>query len=419
MHRILADYLADLKLITRNARLFLIGGLLLGVLSAFMQLLLNLYFKDTGYGEAFIGSVLSVYAVGGVVAAIPSAYFIARYKLKPLLIGSSLLLSLTFALLIGAELEIVIMLTAFLVGVLLTFVRVASGPFIMRNSSARERTLVFSLSFSNFIVAGIVGSLVGGWLQDLFLQVTGNIALSYRYTLWIAATVAALAVIPFAMIVAKAPLPDEVRKAFNLTLLKQNWRLFFRLIFPHFLVGAGAGLIIPFLNLYFRERFQLEPAEIGIFYSLLQATMLVAVLTGPILRRRFGFIRTVVITELLSVPFMVALCYTENLSLAVGAFLLRGALMNMAQPVSNTFAMEAVPEEHQGLVNSLITVAWTGSWAISTSIGGAVIEHSGFVPSFWLAIGLYVVSAIFYFLFFAKHERYDNGGYRYLPPGMR
>jgi len=147
--------------------------------------------------------------------------------------------------------------------------------------------------------------------------------------------------------------------------------------------------------------------------------MLVAVLTGPILRRRFGFIRTVVITELLSVPFMVALCYTENLSLAVGAFLLRGALMNMAQPVSNTFAMEAVPVEHQGLVNSLITVAWTGSWAISTSIGGAVIEHSGFVPSFWLAIGLYVVSAIFYFLFFAKHERYDNGGYRYLPPGMR
>ncbi|MFH2056875.1 MAG: MFS transporter, partial [bacterium] len=345
MRRILADYLADLKLITRNVKLFLVGGLLVGVLSAFMMLLLNLYFKDIGYGEGFIGQVLSMYALGGVVAAIPAAYVIARFKLKPLLIGSTLLLSASFALMVGAELQVLILSTSFLLGMLLTLLRVAGGPFIMRNSTEQERTLLFSLSFANFIVAGILGSLGGGWLQEVSLDLTGDVALSYRYTLWFSAGVAVLAVVPFSLITAKAPLPDEVKKTFSLAALRRKWRLFFRLTFPHFLVGAGAGLIIPFLNLYFRNRFGLTPPQIGVYYSILQAIMLVAVLTGPILRRRFGFIRTVVITEVLSIPFMAALCYTENLTLAVGAFLLRGALMNMAQPVSNTFALEAVREE--------------------------------------------------------------------------
>jgi predicted MFS family arabinose efflux permease len=418
MNRLLADYLADLRLMTRNVKLFLLGGLLIGVLAAFMFLLLNLYLKDIGFGETFIGRVLAMFALGGVIAAIPSAYFIARYKLKPLLIGSTLLLTATFAVLVATDLEALILSTALLLGMTMTLLRVAGGPFIMRNSSKQERTLLFSLSFANFIIAGILGSLGGGWLQKLVLNWTGDIALSYRYTLWTAAAIATLAIIPFSLIKAKAPLPDEVKRAFNLEALRRKWRLFFRLIFPHFLLGCGAGLIIPFLNLYFRDRFELTPPQIGIYYSMLQATMLIAVLAGPILRRRFGFIRTVTVTELLSIPFMVVLCYTEYLPLAVGAFLLRGALMNMAQPVSNTFAMEAVQNEDHGLINSLISIAWTSSWAISAPIGGYVIERFGFVPSFWLAIGFYIASAAFYYFYFAGAERAENGHYRITPPGM-
>ena len=55
MNRIVTDYLADLKLITRNVWLFLLATLMIGLLQAFMFLLLNLYFKDIGFGEEQAG----------------------------------------------------------------------------------------------------------------------------------------------------------------------------------------------------------------------------------------------------------------------------------------------------------------------------------------------------------------------------
>jgi hypothetical protein len=154
----------------------------------------------------------------------------------------------------------------------------------MRNSTDQERTLLFSLLFANFMIAGIIGSVGGGAMQEWLHRLTGELAKAYQYTLSFSALVAVLAVIPFALIKARAPSPEEVKKAFSLSAIRRKWRLFFKLTFPHFLVGAGAGLIIPFLNLYFRTRFQLDPAQIGVFFSMLQVTMLVGVLLGPVLR---------------------------------------------------------------------------------------------------------------------------------------
>jgi predicted MFS family arabinose efflux permease len=213
-----------------------------------------------------------------------------------------------------------------------------------------------------------------------------------------------LAVVPFALIEAKAPSRDEAKRVFSLSAIKQKGPLFFKLTLPYFLLGAGAGLIIPFLNLYFRNRFDLSPTHIGFYFSILQFTMLAAVLVVPILKRRFGFIRTVVYSELASVPFMLILCYTQDLTMAFWAFLFRGALMNMGQPVGTTFMMEAVQPEDHGLINSLSSVAWTASWAVSAQVGGAIIEHSGFVAVFLVAIALYLASSLAYYYFFSGTE---------------
>lgn len=404
MHRIITDYVTDIRLITRNNILFLLGGLLMGLLMSFMHLLLNLYLKDIGYGETFIGQVLSSLAIGGVVAALPSAYLVARFRIKPVLILAAVVSSAAFYLLASTQISILLMGAAFTIGMMNTIRQVAAAPFIMRNSTETERTLLFSLNFSTWMIAGIIGSYGGGYLRDYLFQAIGDAARAYQYTLIAAALLGLLAIIPFAMIRARPPSPDEVKKVFSLKALRQKGPLFFKLTLPYFLLGAGAGLIIPFLNLYFRNRFELSPTRIGFYFSIMQFTMLGAVLIVPILKRQFGFIRTVVLTELASVPFMLILCFTENLALAFWAFLFRGALMNMGQPVGTTFMMEAVKPEDHGLINSLSSMAWTSSWAVSTQVGGAMIEHSGFVPVFLIAIGLYLASSITYYYFFSGTE---------------
>jgi MFS family permease len=121
-------------------------------------------------------------------------------------------------------------------------------------------------------------------------------------------------------------------------------------------------------------------------------------------------VRTIVFTELASIPFMLILAYSYNFPLVFMAFLLRGALMNMGQPVGTNFAMEMVPKSHQGLMNALLMFAWTSSWMISTRIGGMVIEIYGYTVSLLVAIILYVISALTYFMFFRKAEKFTDEG---------
>jgi predicted MFS family arabinose efflux permease len=166
----------------------------------------------------------------------------------------------------------------------------------------------------------------------------------------------------------------------------------------------GAGLIIPFLNLYFRDRFGLTPQTIGVYYGLVHASMILGVMLGPELARRFGMIRTIVYTEWASIPFMILLAFTHNLPLATAAFLLRGALMNLGVPISNNYMMERVGLADRAMVNSCSMMAWSLSWAITTGVGGVLIEHGGYETPLLLACGLYVVASGMYFTFFHAHD---------------
>jgi len=178
-----------------------------------------------------------------------------------------------------------------------------------------------------------------------------------------------------------------------------------RLVLPKFITGLGAGLVIPFINLYFRDRFLLPPDRIGTIFAVAQAVTVVAFLVGPHLARRTGMIRAIAATELLSIPFFITMAYTQRLDLAIMAFWMRGALMNMNQPISGAFTMEMVRPEQQPLANALVEFAWHGAWMISTQIGGWMIEKNGFQLPMMITVGFYVVASLLYLTFFHDAER--------------
>ena len=127
--------------------------------------------------------------------------------------------------------------------------------------------------------------------------------MAYRWVLWCSAGCGLLGAFAYSRLPSGAISERRVRTPVR-EFLRTKGRLFFRLVFPSFLVGLGAGLIIPFLNLYFRDRFNLSTQTIGIYYAMVQASMIVGVLFGPELARRYGMVRTIVISELASLPFM-------------------------------------------------------------------------------------------------------------------
>ena len=400
----LAHYISSARLLSKNAKLYLLGAFLFGITHANFQLLFNLYLREGGAAETTIGDVLAWIARGSALLALPAGFLLMRVRLKPVLIFSVLFYSAAVFMLSSWDDLSWLWPFAMVAGMSITFFRISGAPFYMRNSTPKERPLLFALGFGMMSLAGGLGSLGAGYLVTFLNAQTGDLVLAHRYALYVGISIGALAVIPFSLIKSKRPSAEESRQRLKLSEILQRMPLYLRVFIPYFLLGSGAGLIIPFLNIYFRDRFGQSAGEIGLYFFGVQIAMFLGTLAAPAFVRKIGRVRTIVLTELLSIPFMLVLAYTDQLGLAVAAFLLRGAFMNLGQPVATNFSMEIVSEREQGLLNSLMHLAWTGSWALSTSFGGALIEKHGYELPFYLTIGLYILSASLYYLFFHGYE---------------
>jgi predicted MFS family arabinose efflux permease len=403
-------YIQHLKLFSKNARLFLLGAFFVGLAFAGFQLLFNLYMKELSYKESAIGQILSMNAWGAVIITLPIAYILQKFQIRKVLIFSTLLASM-FYFLQATILELKGLLwVSLILGMSVASYRVAAAPFFMKNSTPQERTYLFSMNFGIMMLAAMVGSLGGGYLVSLFNNILKNQVWAYRGSLYVAVFLGLLGVIPFYLI---KPEKSENEKGesliWEIKLLKERGGLLLKLCVPFFIVGLGAGLIIPFLNLYFRDRFLLPAKSIGVYYALLQFFMLAGIILGPVLSKKVGMIKSVVWTQLASIPFMVCLAFTNFLPLAVMAFLLRGALMNMNQPITTNFSMEKVSEKEQPLTNSLTALAWTLSWGISANLGGKLIQAYGYTLPLLIATGLYILSSILYYYFFSSQEDRELG----------
>jgi len=406
------DYLAHVRMFSPNARRFLAGSFFMGFGFSVFWLLFNLYLKEVGFGEGKIGSVIAASSVGTVIAAIPAALLIDRFKIKYILIIASMLdatalISQALSTSLGA-----LRLMSGLSGAMWTVHFIAASPFFMRNSTPDERPYLFGVNMAISRFSGFIGALAGGYIPARLAEAGVALIYGYRYTLMGAGILAGMAIFAYLTIKAKGPTASKTRLGDYLGAgtLKTTGKL----IIPHFIIGTGAGLVIPFLNLYFLHRFGLESDFIGRIFSLEALFAVTGFLIGPALARRIGLIKTVVATQLLSIPFFFILAFTNHLYVAIIAFMFRGALMNMAWPMYNNLAMEIVPERNQTGANSVLSLAWNLSWMVSTSLGGVIIEKSGFTAVMLITITVYMISSLSAWLLFRQYEAIGKG--RLLPP---
>ena len=388
-------YFENLGLFSRNARLFLVGTFFMGMGFSGFMLLFNLYLKEMGFLESRIGNIITATTLGTVIMALPASVLIRKVPIKRLLLIATPIATFSYLIQLSVSTYHLIIAGGFMAGLAAVFSRVASGPFFMRNSTQKERPYLFSMQFALWLVAGIIGSLLAGFLPGI-IERSGTVSyLAYRYTLYIFACLVLVALLPYSMI--KEMPVGKVDK-----MKIHSWRLILKLFLPGLTVGIGAGLSIPFLNLYFKNVFQTATSYIGILYSGQQFLMITGLLIAPVIAEKIGKIRTVVVSQLVSIPFLVVLGLTTNFVLAIIAFLVRAALMNMAQPLFTNFAMERVKHDEQAFTNALLVIAWTAGWGASASVGGFLIERFSYTIPFLSTSVLYLISTVIIFAFFRK-----------------
>jgi len=364
--------------------------------SGFM-LLFNLYLKELGFAEGSIGSIISATTLGTVIMAIPSSILLRRFPIKPILLITAPIVVISYAIQVTATPYQTILTSGFFAGTAAVFGRVAAAPFFMRNSTPKERPFLFSMQFALILFAGIIGNILAGVLPEMIQKESMLPYLTYRYTLLVFSGLVLVSVVPILMIKQKPPVRPQRMKI-------HSGRMIAKLFLPNLIVGIGAGLSIPFLNLYFKDIFNSPAYMIGIFYSMQQFLMITGLLAAPLAAERIGKIRTIVVSQLISIPFLVILGTTHLLALAVLAFLIRAAFMNMAQPLYTNFAMEKVHHEDQPLTNAFLTIAFTAGWGVSANFGGYLIEHFGYSAPFFATSTLYFISTLMTYILFRREK---------------
>jgi MFS family permease len=229
--------------------------------------------------------------------------------------------------------------------------------------------------------------------------------LPYRFTLYLSLAAVLLTIVPLLLIKEKnRPLLDR-KERFGLVARVIRSPDVQRLVFVNMLIGIGAGMVVPFFNVYFYKVLNATTGQIGLIFSVGQIVMVAGLLIIPMLVGRFGKVRTIALTELLSIPFLILIALTMNIYLAAVGYIMRMTLMNMANPAISSFNMEIVAEQERATVSSLTQTGWYLLYAISTFISGIMMSRGSYLLPFLITCVVYVIAAVAYYVFFLRIER--------------
>ena len=404
----IAQHLKRIEGLGRNAKLFLLMTAVSGLGGGIFRLFLNLFILARGNDETFLGMFMSLISLAALGLGLPMGVVADRLgRKRSLLLGS--LLSTAGALVVAmSPLDWPLMVGAVAWGGG-NAVYMATGPaFMAENAAPDQRSTLFSLRMGVMMVVGFAGSVIGGPLPRWFgalLNRGAESAAAYRATLLVAGAVMALALIPL-MTLRERYSPDAHPDVGMQVSLRALWRKdVLRLLVPQLVISLGAGLLIPYLNVFFKQRFAISDSLLGFAFGISQLGMGLATILAPIVAERWGNVRTIVASELASLPFLLTLGFAPVLPVAIGAFWLRATLMNMGGPLYTAFAMEQAEEGERGKLGAMLGLTWSVGRGIGPGISGVVQQRFGFTPLFLTTGATYLVAALLLQVFFGDVER--------------
>lgn len=439
-------------MLQRNARLFLLSNVLLNISAGAITLLYSIFLIRLGYGTAFQSSLLVVGIAGALIGLLPSISLSNRISIRTLLLWSNLIGGVAAAVQLFIITQISLYITTFILGMSAAIYIVLTPPLLAATSSEQERAHLFSLNSSLGYFTAVIGSLIGGVLPLLtglpfvlhFPVVTmfrhllvRDAGLPLQLALILVSLIALPSLIPLAMMddarieqgakntrtdamdSAALPMSDHqrpIRKIivegiFEIRNTLQQVQVFLHGPFGRFAIyqaflGLGAGLFLTFINVYFVQHLGVNIASYGIIASISTILLGVATLTAPVLSRIGGPVRVTIIAQFLSLPFLFILAIGQSIPLIIAAYFVRTILMNIGQPVLQSFIMGTLPAQQRSVASSILNVSWQVMLAIGGTISGVAIGSVGFTPVFLGALVCYAIGMVSMLSLFGQEQRF-------------
>jgi len=381
------------------------------LIGAAFFLILNIYLAKQGFSDPEIANFISYRFLAVMLLAFPLGFYIKGKPLKPFFIVGSLgVPTVAIALVLAVQYGLYQYLSTLFIlwGVVFTLFQVSALPYVMRNTSVANQSHAISLNYATHsfgtILSGIIIFGFGQFMKEmdegiilLFISVLGFFGVYFLLKM-------------------KVDIVVPVKK--GLQWKSYDWALLLKAIIPTIIIAIGAGLTIPFINLFFFHNFQIDSKGFAVIGGVASVLVAILALLVPNVKNKLGFKKGITYTQTTAVVALVALATTEFFSsywwalpVAVLCFWVRTPLMNMAAPMTSELTMNYVGKKNQEMLSAIMAAIWSGSWFFSSQIFRYLKgEGLPYAYIFYITAVLYGFGVFMYYLLVLDYEKRRKSG---------
>lgn len=388
------------------------------------MLIFNLFMRKLGYNDGQIASLNAWPHLMVLVLALPVGLLIKGMRLKPLY-----LIALVMMPLCGWFLPDVVQnwqlgwaRAAFIgIGVSWMISQVVGIPFVLRNSPKEVQPESIALNYATFALGNILSGGLIWWLTRV--GSFNHFGIQFPWDEYHILKAISLLCVPVLIITfflrEQAPVIHSEHPAFRMLrrFKEYDWRAIRTALTPTFIIAVGAGLTIPFINLFFDGVFGIGTQEQGIIGLFTSILTVISSLIVPRIRRRYGYRIAITLSQCIAVFMLVLMAVTEMYAqvqgmayMAVAFYMLRTPFMNMAAPMTTELTMGYVGPANQELMSALTSSIWSGSWFVSAKVFQWLrMTHLAYYQIFLITAVIYVYGIWRYFRLIKKYEAMQKG----------
>ncbi len=385
------------KNISSNLKYYLGIIFFVTIVSSAYNVLFSIYLKNLGFNEAFVGQILSINTLGVALGAIPVAIFADRLNKKTTVILGLMLMIVSNLIVLNIQVPLIMQIFAFIFGVGNATIMVLQAPIIFENTPQEHRVTAFSMSFVLMNVAFVIGSLSLGYLSQVLTAVSGA-TMANRFVLNSANILIGIGII-LAFKFQGKQMQERRREETILKTLQNLLNGYKKLssgstllyLMQVSLIGLGAGMVVPFFSMYLKYSLDVDDGVVGTIMAISQVGTVIGGLIVPPLAKRLGPVKTVLMCQLLSIPFLLSISFPQGIIIITISFFFRSSLMNMASPIIGNLAMEIVDDDARTYMSSMISMVSNLFRALGIYIGGVLMFRFSYNTPYYFTILCYLI----------------------------
>ncbi|UCE37871.1 MAG: MFS transporter [Thermoplasmata archaeon] len=401
------EFFKDFRGFEPDAKKLIYASFLSAVGDATLWFLLTLYVNHLEYSRSEIGTLIFIMSIFQVLPLLPAGYLGDRFGRRKMIFLGICIYSAGIWLLIQAN-----TLSEFYVGAAVwgfghALYIPAFMSFLSEKTEMKRCKFLFGFQMFASMLASASAVLFYGFMPEALSNFFGvTVQNGYRLVFFIGLAFTLYQLVPIVLTKKTSfeekdgPIEDVQKdndkpELPKLTLVK--------LCIPMALFGLGAGLIVPFFQVWFQWRFDTRVEDIGILWSVTQYIWAFSYLVMPNIAEKRGSVRAITTVQVAAIIALLGIPVSPNFLFVTIPYMTRMILMNMTWPVSQSYSLSQMPDEHRSFTLSSVNFSFNGTRALTPLIAGYLFEMNLQLP-FFITAGLYVVGTAAFYIFFRKKD---------------